>query len=489
MNQFYCDKVVFITGAAGYIGKSILEKLLRSCPQVKKIYVLIRGKHNQSGEERLQNILREKFFEKVRCSDNSQDLFAKIVVIDGDITLDGLGITPEKTDILKYTVSIVLHVAANVRLNAGLKLLVKGNTEGIRNVLKWSKQLQHLKAFVYVSTAFSNSHLEEIDEIIYPPTVDPLAVMQLCSSLPAELVDFMAEKLLGKHKNCYTYSKHLAEYLVHEARFDLPVCIVRPAIVGPADREPFPGWVDNFNGMSGFIVGMAHGIIRCLYTNKQGALDVVPLDHVVNLILTAAMEISSKNGKRENDVIVYNCSNTENPFAHRKVHPHLYEAYEKTPFNEMLWYPSVAIVRSKIVFTVLNFLLHYLPALVADGVATLIGKKPRMLKIYYKVQSLSAATRDVQRADYRILTENTKALYESLDRVDQECFYFRNADVNLKNYFHNCVYGLKFYLMKEEQKDLPEARKHFKRMRMLYRAVWGFVYVFVIIWLLAMTFT
>ncbi|CAG7662457.1 unnamed protein product [Allacma fusca] len=40
----------------------------------------------------------------------------------------------------------------------------------------------------------------------------------------------------------YTFSKHLAELLVDESRFDIPVCIVRPAIVTVANKEPIPGW-------------------------------------------------------------------------------------------------------------------------------------------------------------------------------------------------------------------------------------------------------
>ncbi|CAG7826604.1 unnamed protein product, partial [Allacma fusca] len=126
--------------------------------------------------------------------------------------------------------------------------------------------------------------------------------MQLCSSLPPDLVDSLTGKLVGKHKNIYTFTKHLAESLVYEARFDYPVCIVRPPIVGPAHREPFPGWVDNFNGMCGYITGMSTGIIRCGYTNRQRTIDVVPVDHLVNLILAAAMEVSSKNVKLQNDV-------------------------------------------------------------------------------------------------------------------------------------------------------------------------------------------
>ena len=40
---FFNDKSVFITGATGFMGKVLVEKLLR-CTNVRKIYLLIRPK-------------------------------------------------------------------------------------------------------------------------------------------------------------------------------------------------------------------------------------------------------------------------------------------------------------------------------------------------------------------------------------------------------------------------------------------------------------
>ena len=43
ISKFYEDKTVFITGATGFMGKVLVEKLLRST-KVRKIYLLIRHK-------------------------------------------------------------------------------------------------------------------------------------------------------------------------------------------------------------------------------------------------------------------------------------------------------------------------------------------------------------------------------------------------------------------------------------------------------------
>lgn len=57
VSDFYIGKTVFITGGTGFMGKVLLEKLLRSCPGVSKIYLLIRSRKGQNAQERLQQLL------------------------------------------------------------------------------------------------------------------------------------------------------------------------------------------------------------------------------------------------------------------------------------------------------------------------------------------------------------------------------------------------------------------------------------------------
>ena len=42
----------------------------------------------------------------------------------------------------------------------------------------------------------------------------------------------------------------LAEGVLGQEAGELPVAVMRPSIVAASWREPFPGWVDNFNGQS-----------------------------------------------------------------------------------------------------------------------------------------------------------------------------------------------------------------------------------------------
>ena len=56
ITEFYRNKSIFITGATGFLGKALVEKLLRSCYDIDKIYLLVRGKKGKSPMERLDEI-------------------------------------------------------------------------------------------------------------------------------------------------------------------------------------------------------------------------------------------------------------------------------------------------------------------------------------------------------------------------------------------------------------------------------------------------
>lgn len=56
--EFYNGRSVFITGASGFMGKVLVEKLLRSCPGISRLYVLLRPSRSGKGvSDRLQELL------------------------------------------------------------------------------------------------------------------------------------------------------------------------------------------------------------------------------------------------------------------------------------------------------------------------------------------------------------------------------------------------------------------------------------------------
>ena len=57
ISEFFENKSVLVTGMTGFIGRAVVIKLLRSCPGIIHIYVLIRANRGKSAHERLADIL------------------------------------------------------------------------------------------------------------------------------------------------------------------------------------------------------------------------------------------------------------------------------------------------------------------------------------------------------------------------------------------------------------------------------------------------
>lgn len=65
LQDFYCDSTILVTGGTGFLGKLLIEKLLRTCSDLRRIYVLIRPKKGKEILSRAQEI----FESQVRHSD------------------------------------------------------------------------------------------------------------------------------------------------------------------------------------------------------------------------------------------------------------------------------------------------------------------------------------------------------------------------------------------------------------------------------------
>ena len=55
-----------------------------------------------------------------------------------------------------------------------------------------------------------------------------------------EMIAMLTPKIIGNRPNTYTFTKAIAEHVVMEEGAGLPICIVRPSIVGATWKDPFP---------------------------------------------------------------------------------------------------------------------------------------------------------------------------------------------------------------------------------------------------------
>lgn len=240
----------------------------------------------------------------------------------------------------------------------------------------------------------------------------------------------LASTLYRGRPSSYHYTKALAENLVAQEvanghyrldaasgrvkRVPLPAAIVRPSIITAAWKDPFPGWVDNYYGTSGFMIVSGKGVLRTMHCNGKYKVDLIPVDIVINTCLASAWYVGSgrwaqrlvenkevatvdhKNQHVSNDVFVVNCCSGECVMAWRPmsteliIHPlgHLNPItwgemnkmslpfYLKYPSIEIFRVPGVRYHRTQLMHTLNIYIEHLIPAYVVDFVFKFAGHSP-----------------------------------------------------------------------------------------------------------------
>ncbi|KAH9630871.1 hypothetical protein HF086_014612 [Spodoptera exigua] len=204
--EYYAGKTLFITGATGFMGKVMVEKLLRDCSDVKKMYLLMRPKKGHSSKERLDDILSFRIFDRLKAE--NPKLFEKLQVVAGDILSEDLGLSPEDRLLIQEEAQIIFHCAACVRFDMFLRDA----------------------AFVHVSTSYCRCELPIFEEKLYPSKHRPEHVMHCVNWMDDELLGHLQPKIIEPQPNTYAYTKSLTEDLVSQYEGKFPIVIARPSI-------------------------------------------------------------------------------------------------------------------------------------------------------------------------------------------------------------------------------------------------------------------
>lgn len=106
IQEFYKNSVIFLTGSTGFLGQVMLEKLLRSCPEISTIYILVRNKKGKNVESRVEEIFDDVLFDRLKkeCPKYKH----KVVAIVGDCSLPNLGMSQKDTSTLIEQVRLIL---------------------------------------------------------------------------------------------------------------------------------------------------------------------------------------------------------------------------------------------------------------------------------------------------------------------------------------------------------------------------------------------
>lgn len=146
IRSFMKDKTILISGATGFIGKVLVEKLLRDCPDLHHIFILVRPKKGTNDiTDRFNEYKENIIFDHVKKE--KPHVMEKLLPIQGDLLQKSLGMSEDHYRLLCNSVNIVFHCAASIRFNDPLKSAVMLNSIGTKQMLDLAEQAKHLKVY------------------------------------------------------------------------------------------------------------------------------------------------------------------------------------------------------------------------------------------------------------------------------------------------------------------------------------------------------
>ncbi|XP_052738805.1 putative fatty acyl-CoA reductase CG5065 [Bicyclus anynana] len=482
--EYYRGKTIFITGGTGFMGKVLIEKLLYSCTDLDRIYLLIRPKKGVKAEDRLAELYASSCFDRLR-KEKPGVFESKVYFIAGDCSEMGLGLSAEDRILLINRTNIIYHAAASVRFDDLLKVSVKLNLRGAIELIELAKEMQHLESLVHISTSYCNTNRDIVEEVIYPPHADWREMLEICENIDDHTLNILTAKYLGEMPNTYSFVKQLAENMIFEQKGHLPVVIIRPSVVISTYREPMPGWVDNFNGPVGIMVASGKGILRTLYASVDNSLDYIPVDIAIKSIIVASWIRGTKKVEPTDDIPIYNTCNNDMAYSLsvKDIIKHGHEHTKESPLDNMVWSVGVTIVPNKSLHYITVILLHLLPAILLDTLLRLAGKKPMLLKIQRRIYISNMVLSLYLTKQWTFSITNFLHLRTKIKEEDKEHFYYVMEGVDVENdFFLNCIIGCRKYLLKEKEEDLPKAKTHYTRITLLANVVKYLFYGWLLWW-------
>ncbi len=278
-------RVYLLTGVTGFLGKVLLEELLRQREEmgVEQVYVLIRRRGVLSAKERFwREVVPSECFSRL-----PPDWTSNVAVVEGQLERPDLDLNQPVRDEITGRVTHVLHAAAAIAFDLTLPEAARSNVAASLHMLELARSCSRLHKFVCVSTAYVSPHPDEgtpIEERLAPLPRPAEAIYRSILDGTAVESDLLSQ---SGHTNTYTLTKSLAEHLLVAQCGAVPLAIVRPSIISASWRHPFPGWIDSTAGFGSFVILTGMGHLRAVAARPDGRVDLIPVDDVAKSVLLA----------------------------------------------------------------------------------------------------------------------------------------------------------------------------------------------------------
>ncbi|XP_047104792.1 putative fatty acyl-CoA reductase CG5065 [Schistocerca piceifrons] len=448
VGAWFSGRSVLVTGATGFVGGVLLEKLLRECPRLAAAHLLVRPAAHETAEQRVARLLDSPLFSQLEGDEWRQRVFA----VPGDVSRPQLGLQlpAEAAARLLDQVSVVFHCAASTSLAAGLRRTVTANLDSTQHLLDLCKQMPNLQVLVHMSTAFCNCVVRDaVAERVYPTSLPPERVLELVHGLTDAELEAATPSLVGGHPSAYTFSKQLAENLLVERRPPgLRLVIVRPSIVCGAAREPVAGW-------SGGPVGPIRDRSTVFITPR----------HVRLCISTISW--NPKHSPREEGVQVYHAtSGARRPLRWGEYAALVQRACRRAP-SRRLAAPPTTYCRAWPPTAALTFLVtHLLPALLLNALRCDRG----LLQAQRKYWRAMWRARFFSCRDWCFRTGAADRLRARMSPADLRRFAVDvdSAGVDWERLFSDSALAVRRYALREDPATIPAARARMRRLEVTF---------------------
>ncbi|GFY71714.1 putative fatty acyl-CoA reductase CG5065 [Trichonephila inaurata madagascariensis] len=476
--QVYAGKTVFITGGNGFLGKVLLEKLLRSCPDIKEVIVLLNGaSQKEIFEKKRDQLMQSSVFDRLK--QEAPRALVKIIFVAGDVTAENLGLEKKMLEFIQEEVSFVFHCAANVRFEEPPRTLMKINVLGVYRVAQVCLKMTKLQALVHVSTAYSFCHKPLITEDMYCEKI-PIHIMLDFDAMSDERIEHICDSYRKSRPSNYQYSKALGETLLVQGFSNrIPVIIVRPGIITAAAKEPFPGWIDNYNGPNGFIALSCKGVLKSLLVKRGVCADWVPVDLVANTLIAAAhflivnknpAKLFYKDMRKLNpthcDVPIINCVCPDNhQLSWNEVTKICMPLLLKYPSERLFSPPGGIVTSNEIIHGLCKLFLHYLPASTIDAFTLLTIGRAKMVNTYKRIHGVMNHLQLYTTRQFFFTSKNLSTMIAYQLPEDAETFPIDQSKFKWSEYLENYVHGVRLYFLKEDDDTLSSARKRLFRLQ------------------------
>ncbi|MBU3892176.1 SDR family oxidoreductase [Serratia rubidaea] len=281
-------KTLLLTGATGFLGGAVLEKLLIENQQINYL-LLVRAENKEQGLARIKNNMA-----KFNLTPEVLDRITPESILLGDLA-------DAESFLRDARLNNVTHVinCAAVASFGNNPLIWKVNVEGTLALASRMAQVEGLQRFLHVGTAMSC-------------TPEP-------GTLVAESGEFAED---AEHLVEYTRSKSAIEQLMRQQLPQLPLVIARPSIVVGHTRLGCQPSSSIF-----WVFSMAL-MLRKFMCSLQDKIDVIPADYCADALVMLL------NGERLENDVYHISAGAERSVSFADIDRAMASALEQAPVGE-----------------------------------------------------------------------------------------------------------------------------------------------------------